>query len=116
MGGARWGCTHGAGEQCPRDLRQAKLDGTMGSRHPELRAVLARGPSAPPLSPAYFTAELWRAKRIELVVSKTPIGPANSALHIAGCCSGLPTCLADQPLAPGTLRGAPVSPSSTAAS
>ena len=52
MGGTRWGCTRGDGEQWPGGRRQAKPDGPTGGKQPELRAVLARGPSAPPLSPA----------------------------------------------------------------
>ncbi len=50
------------------------------------------------------------------VVSKTPVVPANSALHIAGCCSVLPTCPADQLLASRTMPSVPVSPSATATS
>ena len=54
MGGTRWGCTRGDGEQCPQDLRQAKLDAPTWGKHPEWRAILAWGPSAPPFSLAYL--------------------------------------------------------------
>ena len=84
-GGHAMGLRTRGWQAVPQGLRQAKPDGPTEGGHPELRAVLARGPSAPPLSPACFAAAQLRAKRIELAVSKTPIDPAKSAPHIAGC-------------------------------
>ena len=50
-------------------------------------------------------------KSFELMVSKTPIDQAKSAPHIAKCCSDLPFCPADRPLAPGNVPSVGVSPS-----
>jgi hypothetical protein len=50
------------------------------------------------------------------MVSKTPIGPANSAPHVTGCCSVLSVRPADQLLAPGITLSVSISPSVTATS